>query len=149
MPPTDSLQDLRSEIVKNLMACGLTCEVQHHEVATGGQSEIGLRFDTLVRMGDAVSIFKYVVKNTARAFGKTATFMPKPIFGDNGSGMHVHISLWRGDKNLFAGPEYGGLSETALYFIGGPHRARARAPRPHERLDESRTRGSCRGSRRP
>jgi glutamine synthetase len=101
------------------MACGLTCEMQHHEVATGGQSEIGLRFDTLVRMGDAVSIFKYVVKNTARAFGKTATFMPKPIFGDNGSGMHVHISLWRGDKNLFAGPEYGGLSETALYFIGG------------------------------
>ncbi|MFA4948512.1 MAG: type I glutamate--ammonia ligase [Candidatus Krumholzibacteriia bacterium] len=119
VPPTDSLQDLRSEIVKNLMACGLTCEVQHHEAATAGQGEIGLKFDTAVRMGDAVSIFKYVVKNTARAFGKTATFMPKPIFGDNGSGMHVHISLWRGDKNLFAGPEYGGLSETALYFVGG------------------------------
>jgi glutamine synthetase len=118
VPPSDSLQDLRSEIVKNLTACGLTCEIQHHEVATG-QSEIGLRFDTVVRMGDALSIFKYVVKNTVRAFGKTATFMPKPIFGDNGSGMHVHISLWRGDKNLFAGPEYGGLSETALYFIGG------------------------------
>ena len=119
VPPTDSLQDLRSEIMKNLMACGLTCEVHHHEVATAGQGEIGLRFDTIVRMGDAVSIFKYVVKNTARAFGKTATFMPKPLFGDNGSGMHVHISLWKGDKNLFAGPEYGGLSETALYFIGG------------------------------
>jgi glutamine synthetase len=119
VPPTDSLQDLRSEIMKNLMACGLTCEVQHHEVATAGQGDIGLRFDTPVRMGDAVSIFKYVVKNTARAFGKTATFMPKPIFRDNGSGMHVHISLWKGSKNLFAGPEYGGLSETALYFIGG------------------------------
>jgi glutamine synthetase len=119
VPPTDSLQNLRSEIVKNLMACGLTCEVQHHEVATAGQGEIGLRFDTAVRMGDAVAIFKYVVKNTARAFGKTATFMPKPIFRDNGSGMHVHISLWKGNNNLFAGPEYGGLSETALYFVGG------------------------------
>jgi len=119
VPPTDSLQNLRSEMVKNLMACGLTCEVQHHEVATAGQGEIGLRFDTLARMADAIMIFKYVVKNTARAFGKTATFMPKPIFGDNGSGMHVHISLWKGDKNLFNGPEYGGLSETALYFIGG------------------------------
>lgn len=119
VPPTDSLQDLRSEIVKNLQACGLVCEVQHHEVATAGQGEIGLRYDTAVRMGDAVSIFKYVVKNTARAFGRTATFMPKPIFGDNGSGMHVHISLWKGDRNLFNGPEYGGLSETALYFIGG------------------------------
>jgi glutamine synthetase len=119
VPPTDSLQNLRSEIVKNLMACGLTCEVQHHEVATAGQGEIGLRFDTAVRMGDAVAIFKYVVKNTARAFGKTATFMPKPIFRDNGSGMHVHISFWKGNNNLFAGPEYGGLSETALYFVGG------------------------------
>lgn len=119
VPPTDSLQDLRSEIVKNLSACGLTCEVHHHEVATAGQGEIGLRFDTAVRMGDGVSIFKYVVKNTARAFGKTATFMPKPIFRDNGSGMHCHISLWKGNKNLFPGPEYGGLSETALYFIGG------------------------------
>lgn len=119
VPPTDSLQDLRSEIVKNLESCGLVCEVQHHEVATGGQGEIGLRFDTPVRMGDTIAIFKYVVKNTARAFGRTATFMPKPIFGDNGSGMHVHISLWRGDRNIFSGPEYGGLSETAIFFIGG------------------------------
>ena len=119
VPPTDSLQDLRSEIVKNLITCGIAPEVQHHEVASGGQGEVDLRFDTLVRMGDALTIFKYVVKNTARAHGKTATFMPKPIFGDNGSGMHVHVSLWQGKKNLFIGHEYGGLSELALYFVGG------------------------------
>lgn len=119
VPPTDSLQDLRSEMVKRLIECGLNPEVQHHEVATAGQGEIDLRYDTLVRMGDALAIFKYIVKNTARAAGKTATFMPKPIFGDNGSGMHVHVSLWKGENNLFTGPEYAGLSEAALYFIGG------------------------------
>jgi glutamine synthetase len=119
VPPTDSLQDVRSEMVKMLQSCGLSPEVQHHEVATAGQGEIDLRFDTLTRMGDALAIFKYVVKNTARQHGKTATFMPKPIFGDNGSGMHVHISLWKGDENLFYGHEYAGLSEMALYFIGG------------------------------
>ena len=118
VPPSDSLRDVRSAIVKNLTACGLACEVHHHEVATA-QGEIGLRFDTLVRMGDALSLFKYVVKNTARQHGKTATFMPKPLFGDNGSGMHVHVSLWKGTRNTFAGPEYGGLSETALFFAGG------------------------------
>jgi len=118
VPPTDSLRDLRSAIVKSLTGCGLTCEVHHHEVATA-QGEIGLRYDTLVRMGDALSIFKYVVKNTAREHGKTATFMPKPIYGDNGSGMHTHVSLWKGKHNIFAGPEYGGMSETALFFIGG------------------------------
>jgi glutamine synthetase len=119
VPPTDSLQDLRSEMVERLIECGLSPEVQHHEVATAGQGEIDLRYDTLVRMGDALAIFKYVFKNTARAAGKTATFMPKPIFGDNGSGMHVHVSLWNGENNLFIGPEYAGLSEAALYFIGG------------------------------
>lgn len=119
VPPTDSLQDLRSEMVKRLIECGLNPEVQHHEVATAGQGEIDLRYDTLVRMGDALAIFKYVVKNTARESGRTATFMPKPIFGDNGSGMHVHVSLWNGENNLFIGPEYAGLSEAALYFIGG------------------------------
>jgi glutamine synthetase len=119
VPPTDSLQDLRSEIVKTLIACGLSPEVQHHEVATAGQGEIDLRFDTLVAMGDSLAVFKYVVKNAARAHGKTATFMPKPIYGDNGSGMHVHVSLWRGEENIFNGPEYAGLSETAIYFIGG------------------------------
>jgi glutamine synthetase len=119
VPPIDSLHNIRSAIVKNLMACGLTCEVHHHEVATAGQGEIGLRFESLTRMGDAISLFKYVVKNTVRAHGKTATFMPKPLFGDNGSGMHVHVSLWKGSKNIFNGPEYGGLSETALFFVGG------------------------------
>ncbi len=119
VPPTDSLQDLRSEIVKRLIECGLSPEVQHHEVATAGQGEIDLRYDTLVRMGDSLAIFKYVVKNTAVANGKTATFMPKPIYGDNGSGMHVNISLWKGETNLCNGPEYAGLSEMGLYFIGG------------------------------
>ena len=119
VPPTDSLQDIRSEMVKVLQSCGLTPEVQHHEVATAGQSEIDLRFDTLTKMGDALAIFKYVVKNTARMHGKTATFMPKPLYGDNGSGMHVNVSLWKGDENIFYGHEYAGLSETALYFIGG------------------------------
>lgn len=119
VPPTDSLQDIRSEMVKKLMECGLSPEVQHHEVATAGQGEIDLRYDTIVKTGDALALFKYVVKNTAVANGKTATFMPKPIYGDNGSGMHVHISLWRGEENLFNGPEYAGLSEMALYFIGG------------------------------
>ena len=119
VPPTDSLQDLRSEMVKTLQRCGLTPEVQHHEVATAGQGEIDLRFEPLTRMGDAIQIFKYVVKNSARAHGKTATFMPKPIYGDNGSGMHVHVSLWKGEKNIFYGHEYAGLSDAALYFIGG------------------------------
>jgi glutamine synthetase len=119
VPPTDSLQDIRSEMVKTLQSCGLTPEIQHHEVATAGQGEIDLRFDTLTTMGDALAIFKYVVKNTARKYGKTATFMPKPLYGDNGSGMHVHVSLWKGDANIFYGHEYAGLSETALYFVGG------------------------------
>jgi len=119
VPPTDSLQDLRSEIVRKLAECGVEAEVQHHEVATAGQGEIDLKYAPLVRMGDMLSIFKYIVKNTARLFGKTATFMPKPVFGDNGSGMHVHVSLWKDGENIFAGPEYAGLSETALFFIGG------------------------------
>ncbi|HEM45525.1 MAG TPA: type I glutamate--ammonia ligase [Alphaproteobacteria bacterium] len=119
VPPTDALQDLRSEMMKNLALCGLDPELQHHEVATAGQGEIDLHYDTLVRMGDALAIFKYVVKNTARAEGRTATFMPKPVYGDNGSGMHVHVSLWKKDTNIFDGPEYAGLSETALFFVGG------------------------------
>jgi glutamine synthetase len=119
VPPTDSLQDIRSEMVMTLQRCGLNPEVQHHEVATAGQGEIDLRFEPLTLMGDALQIFKYVVKNSARANGKTATFMPKPIYGDNGSGMHVHVSLWKKDKNIFYGHEYAGLSEAALYFIGG------------------------------
>ncbi len=119
VPPTDSLQDLRSDMVKILTGCGLDPEIQHHEVATAGQGEIDLKYDTLTRMADKVAIFKYVVKNAAVAAGKTATFMPKPIFGDNGSGMHVHISLWKDDKNIFFGQQYAGLSEAGLYFIGG------------------------------
>jgi len=118
-PPTDSLQNLRSEMVMELERLGLRVEAHHHEVATGGQAEIDLRYAPLIEMGDNLMWFKYVVKNVARRNKKTATFMPKPIFGDNGSGMHVHCSLWKANKPLFAGDKYGGLSELALNFIAG------------------------------
>jgi glutamine synthetase len=117
--PVDSLGDIRGEICKVLEACGLEVEVHHHEVATAGQCEIGTKFATLVKKGDELLTLKYVIKNVAHRNGKTATFMPKPIVGDNGSGMHVHQSLAKGGTNLFAGDLYGGLSQTALYYIGG------------------------------
>ena len=98
---------------------GIRVEKQHHEVATAGQAEIDMRFLPLVQMGDALMWYKYIVKNVARRHGKTATFMPKPIFGDNGTGMHTHQSIWKGDKPLFAGDGYGGMSELAMHYIGG------------------------------
>jgi glutamine synthetase len=119
VPPTDSYQDLRSEMMLTLIALGCEVETQHHEVATAGQAEIDLRFDSLTRMGDKLMIYKYVVRNVARKYGKTVTFMPKPVFNDNGSGMHVHQSLWKDEKPLFAGNGYAGLSEMALHYIGG------------------------------
>ena len=119
VPPVDSLQDCRSAMVTTLNEMGVPCEVHHHEVATAGQAEIGAKFNTLVRKADEVQINKYVVMNVAHAYGKTATFMPKPLVGDNGNGMHVHQSLFKGDTNIFAGKGYGKLSEDALYYIGG------------------------------
>jgi len=119
VPPTDHLQDLRNEMTMNLIAAGLDVEAQHHEVATAGQSEIDLRFAPLLKSADALLLFKYVIKNTARLRGKTVTFMPKPIFGDNGSGMHVHQSLWKNGKPLFYGNGYANLSDMALYYVGG------------------------------
>ncbi len=120
VPPADSLQDVRSKIVIALEDAGVPIEVHHHEVATAGQAEIDMHFDTLLTMADRVMIYKYIVKNVSRANGLTATFMPKPLFGDNGSGMHVHQSIWSGNTNVFYDKSgYGGLSDTAKYYIGG------------------------------
>jgi glutamine synthetase len=119
VPPTDSQQDIRSEMMLTLEKIGILIEAQHHEVATGGQAEIDMRFGPLVEMADNVLKYKYIVKNVAQKNGKTVTFMPKPLFNDNGTGMHTHISIWKGGKNLFAGDGYAGLSQMALYGIGG------------------------------
>lgn len=117
--PADSQHDLRTEMCLELERAGMIVERQHHEVASGGQAEINIKFDSALEMADKMMWFKYIIRNVAHRNGKTVTFMPKPIFGDNGSGMHVHMSLWKGGKNLMAGNKYAGLSETALHFIGG------------------------------
>ncbi len=119
VPPTDHYQDLRSEMVQTMQRCGLQVEAHHHEVATAGQAEIDLRFNSLLKSADSMMLYKYIVRNVANQYGKTVTFMPKPIFADNGSGMHVHQSLWKGGQALFAGDCYAGLSQMALYYIGG------------------------------
>ena len=119
VPPVDSLHDIRSAMCLALSDMGLTAEVHHHEVATAGQCEIGVKFNSLVKKADEVQILKYVVMNVAQAYGKTATFMPKPVVGDNGNGAHVHQSLAKDGNNLFTGEAYGGISETALHYIGG------------------------------
>lgn len=117
--PTDTLTDIRSEMVLMMQRVGIEVETHHHEVATAGQCEIDMKFDSLVTMADKLMWYKYIVKNVARKYGKTATFMPKPLFGDNGSGMHCHMSLWKSGKPLFAGDGYAGLSELAMFYIGG------------------------------
>ncbi len=119
VPPTDSFQDLRTEMCLVMEQVGIEIECHHHEVATAGQAEIDMRFDTLLKMADKLMWYKYIIKNVARRWGKTVTFMPKPVFGDNGTGMHTHQSIWKDGKPLFAGDGYGGMSETAMYYIGG------------------------------
>jgi glutamine synthetase len=118
-PPSDQLMDIRNEMMQTMIQCGIDVEAQHHEVATAGQCEIDMRFQELVRMADQMCLYKYIVRNVARRAGKTVTFMPKPIFGDNGSGMHTHISLWKAGHPLFAGTGYAGLSDMALHAMGG------------------------------
>ena len=117
--PADTQQDIRTEMCLLMEQLGIKIERQHHEVATAGQAEIDYRFDTLLRAADSMMVYRYVVKNVAKRHGKTATFMPKPLYADNGSGMHTHQSLWKKGKPLFAGNEYAGLSQMALYYIGG------------------------------
>jgi glutamine synthetase len=117
--PTDTQQDIRSEMILEMQRAGIPIEKHHHEVATAGQAEIDLRFDSLVTMADKMLMYKYVVKNVARRHHKTVTFMPKPLFGDNGSGMHTHQSIWKEGKPLFAGKEYAGISQLCLHYIGG------------------------------
>ncbi len=119
VPPMDHTMDLRTEMMQAMIDVGLDVEAQHHEVASGGQCEIDLHFQPLVKMGDWMCMYKYIVKNVARKHNKTVTFMPKPLFGDSGSGMHTHVSLWKNGEPLFAGSGYAGLSDTALYAIGG------------------------------
>ncbi len=119
VPPTDHHQDLRTEMLLTMQECGLNVECHHHEVASGGQGEIDLHYNSLLRSADAMMLYKYIVRNVARQNGKTATFMPKPLFGENGSSMHTHQSLWKAGKPLFFGDGYAGLSEMALWYIGG------------------------------
>jgi glutamine synthetase len=119
VPPTDKFQDLRTRMLLTLESLGIDIECQHHEVASGGQSEIDMRFKPLVEMGDQLMWFKYVIKNLAHQDNRTVTFMPKPVFGDNGSGMHTHLSIWKAGQPLFAGDKYAGISQDALYAIGG------------------------------
>jgi glutamine synthetase len=119
VPPMDSQQDIRSEMVLLMEEVGIQVETHHHEVATAGQAEIDMRFDSLVKMADKLQWYKYIIKQVARRHNKTATFMPKPLFNDNGSGMHTHQSLWKGGQPLFAGDGYSGVSQTCLHYIGG------------------------------
>jgi glutamine synthetase len=119
VPPTDSQEDIRAEMVREMEKAGIQIEKEHHEVATAGQAEIDMRFDSLVTMADKLMLYKYICKNVAKRHNKTVTFMPKPLFGDNGTGMHTHQSIWKKGKPLFAGDEYAGISKLCLYYIGG------------------------------
>ena len=149
--PTDSQQDIRTEMILEMEKAGIQVEKHHHEVATAGQAEIDMRYDSLTRMADKMMLYKYISKNVALRYGKTVTFMPKPIFGDNGSGMHTHQSIWKAGQPLFAGNKYAGISDTCLYYIGGILKhasALVRVRRPHHQLLQAPGAG-IRGARQP
>ncbi len=146
VPPTDVLGDLRADMMTTLIESGMEVEVGHHEVASAGQCEIGVKFSTLTTMADGLMWFKYVVKNVARRHGKSVTFMPKPLYGDNGSGMHCHQSFWKEGKPLFAGDGYAGMSEIGLWYIGGILKHAKRSPRSPTR-PRTATAASCPATR--
>ena len=148
VPPADTLQDVRTEMMLALQECGVEVEAQHHEVATAGQCEIDMKYGPLLRTADNLIRYKYVVKNVAARHGKTATFMPKPVWNDNGSGLHLHLSLWKKGEPLFAGSGYGGLSQMALYAIGGILKHSASLCSPSAARRPTATSGSSRASRR-
>ena len=142
------MMDIRNEMMQTMIECGMSIEAQHHEVATAGQSEIDMKFDNLVAMADKVMMYKYIIKNVAKKYGKTVTFMPKPLFGDNGSGMHTHISIWKGGKPLFAGSGYAGLSDMAIVRHRRHSQARPGAVRHSATRPPTATSGWCPASRR-
>ena len=148
MPPADALMDIRNEMMLTMIDCGLDVEAQHHEVATAGQCEIDLRFDELVKMADKMCLYKYIIKNVAKKYDKTVTFMPKPLFGDNGSGMHTHISLWKGGQPLFAGNGYAGLQRDGACSPSAASSSTPRRSWPSPTRPPTATSGWCRATKR-
>ena len=147
VPPADQLMDIRNEMMQTMIDCGIDVEAQHHEVATAGQAEIDLKFDSLVTMADKVMMYKYIIKNVAKKYGKTVTFMPKPLFGDNGSGMHTHISIWKGERAAVCRQRLRGPERHGPLCHRRPAQARPGDPAPSPTRPPTATSGWCPASR--